>query len=80
MCDRKKKKKTKTTNKQKTENKGILYMQTGTSWVLNDDNCNERFHRKCIKDADTVETDSVVFFFFFFFCFFFVQRTRGLQY
>ena len=41
-----KKKKKITTNKQKTENKGVLYMQTGTSWVLNDDNCNERFHRK----------------------------------
>ena len=43
---RRKKNKKKKTKKKKTENKGVLYMQTGTSWVLNDDNCNERFHRK----------------------------------
>ena len=35
---KKKEEKKKQTNK-KTENNGILYMQTGTSWVLNDDNC-----------------------------------------
>ena len=44
--NKKQQKKKNNNKKQKTENKGVLYMQTGTSWVLNDDNCNEWFHKK----------------------------------